>query len=164
MTGTVQHPGEVVHRIYLKASPEEVWAALTRSELTKRYGYGGRIDIDPRPGGAYRGYASEAMVGSGVDMVIIEGEIIEAEPDRRLALTWRMTADPAMATEGPTRLTYDIGQDERGLTTLTVTHDLTGAPHTAALVTGATPGTGGGWSFVLSDLKSLLETGAGIAG
>ncbi|MBY8873115.1 SRPBCC domain-containing protein [Micromonospora sp. PLK6-60] len=153
----------MTQRIFLKADPERVWAALTRSELTRRYGYGGRIDIDLRPGGVYRGYASEAMVGSGVDIVIIEGEVTEAEPDRRLALTWRMTADPAMAAEGPTRLTYDIGQDERGFTTLTVTHDVTGAPHTAALVSGAVAGTGGGWSFVLSDLKSLLETGSGIA-
>ncbi|SCF35659.1 SRPBCC domain-containing protein [Micromonospora mirobrigensis] len=164
MTDTAQRTDVLVHRSYLKADPEQVWAALTRSELTRRYGYAGAIDIDLRPGGSYRGYASEAMVGSGVDIVIVEGEITAVEPLRRLAMTWRMTADPAMAAEGPTRLTYEIGQDERGITTLTVTHDLTGAPQTAALVSGSVPGTGGGWAFVLSDLKSLLETGSGVAG
>jgi uncharacterized protein YndB with AHSA1/START domain len=152
------------HRVYLKATPEQVWTALTSSEWTRRYGYGGRIDIDTRPGGVYRGYASEAMVGPGVSIVIIEGEIVEAEPAMRLAMTWRMTADPTMAAEPATRLTYDISQDERGLTILTVTHDVTDAPQTAALVSGAIAGTGGGWPYVLSDLKSLLETGTGLAG
>jgi hypothetical protein len=45
-----------------------------------------------------------------------------------------------------------------------VTHELEGAPATAALVGGTIPGTGGGWSYVLSDLKTLLETGASLAG
>jgi hypothetical protein len=39
-----------------------------------------------------------------------------------------------------------------------------GAPLTAAIVGGAAPGTGGGWSYVLSDLKTLLETGTSLAG
>ncbi|GAB3145233.1 SRPBCC domain-containing protein [Micromonospora sonneratiae] len=152
------------HRVFLKASPDQVWTALTSSDWTRRYGYGGRIDIDARPGGVYRGYASEAMVGPGVSIVIVEGEIVEAEPAKRLEMTWRMTADPTMAAEPATRLTYDISQDERALTVLNVTHDVTGAPQTAALVGGAIAGTGGGWPFVLSDLKSLLETGTGLAG
>ncbi|MBE1486649.1 SRPBCC domain-containing protein [Plantactinospora soyae] len=160
MTDTLRETTVQTHRVYLKASPEQIWAALTESEWTQRYGYGGRIDIEARPGGVYRGYASEAWVGPDVRTVIIEGEVIEAQPGTRLALTWRMTGDPSMATESPTRLSYDIAQDERGLVTLTVTHDVTGAPNTAALLAGDLPGTGGGWPFVLSDLKTLLETGS----
>jgi hypothetical protein len=45
-----------------------------------------------------------------------------------------------------------------------VTHDLTGAPTTAAFVTGEIPNAGGGWSFMLSDLKTLLETGQPFSG
>ncbi|MDO3705971.1 SRPBCC domain-containing protein [Micromonospora sp. C28SCA-DRY-2] len=161
---TLQQTEVQTYRVYLKATPEQIWTALTQSDWTQRYGYGGRVDIDTRPGGAFRQYASEAMVGPGVSMVVVEGEVIEADPNTRLALTWRMIGDPGMAVETPSRLTYEIGQDERGLTTLTVTHDVTDAPQTAALVGGALPGTGGGWSFVLSDLKSLLETGTGVAG
>lgn len=164
MTSTVQGTTVQTYRVYLKATPEQVWAALTQSEWTRRYGYGGAVDIEPHPGGAYRGYASEAMVGPDTSVVIVDGEIIEATPSRRLALTWRMTGDPDMAAEPPSRLAYDLTRDERGLTVLSVTHDLTGAPRTAALVGGELPGAGGGWAFVLSDLKSLLETGTSLAG
>lgn len=45
-----------------------------------------------------------------------------------------------------------------------MTHELDGAPMTAALVGGAVPGTGGGWPYVLSDPKTLLETGKPLAG
>jgi hypothetical protein len=47
---------------------------------------------------------------------------------------------------------------------LTLTHELDGAPLTAAMVSGSIPGHGGGWAFILSDLKSLLETGSSICG
>jgi hypothetical protein len=48
---------------------------------------------------------------------------------------------------------------DRGVTALTVTHELTPSPGVAAMVAGAAEGAGGGWAEVLSDLKSLLETG-----
>jgi hypothetical protein len=48
------------------------------------------------------------------------------------------------------------------VTKLTLTHDLEGAPATAAIVGGSIPEAGGGWSFVLSDLKTLLETGSAL--
>jgi uncharacterized protein YndB with AHSA1/START domain len=163
LTSTTQDTVTQTHRIYLKATPEQVWDALTQSEWTTRYGYGGRIEIELRAGGAYRAFAAEAWVGPGVSVVVTDGEVLEAQPARRLALTWRMAGDEEMAAEGHTKLAYDIALDERGVTTLTVTHDVTGAPRTAALVAGEIPGTGGGWAFVLSDLKSLLETGSSVA-
>lgn len=161
---TMRDTAVQTYRVYLKATPEQVWDALTRSEWTTRYGYRGRVDIELGPGGDYRGYADEAWVGPGVSVVVTDGEVVEAQRARRLTLTWRMAGDPDMAAEGHTRLTYDIEQDERGLTMLTVTHDVTGAPRTAALVAGEVPGAGGGWSFVLSDLKTVLETGAPLVG
>ena len=63
-----------------------------------------------------------------------------------------------------TRLTWETEDAEGGVTKLTVTHELDGAPTTAALVGGSVPGTGGGWPYVLSDLKTLLETGKPLAG
>jgi hypothetical protein len=75
-----------------------------------------------------------------------------------------MAMDPEMAAEGFTRVTYEIEETKGGSTRLTVTHDLEGAPKLAALVAGELEdtGAGGGWSWVLSDLKSLLETGKGL--
>jgi hypothetical protein len=66
-----------------------------------------------------------------------------------------------VAAEGFTRLTYEIEPADGGVTKLTVIHDLTGAPKLQLLLAGGmeSQGAGGGWSWVLSDLKSLLETG-----
>ncbi|WP_348533281.1 SRPBCC domain-containing protein [Kitasatospora sp. MAA4] len=153
-------------------TPEQVWAAITEPEWTDRYGYGGLTDYDLRPGATFRTRPSESMKASGAEQgfeipdTIIDGEVVEADPPRRLVLLWRMLMDPEAAAEGFTRLSYDI-TPAGGATRLTVVHELTGAPKLAAMVSGAGEdagtGGGGGWSWILSDLKSLLETGKTLA-
>ena len=69
-----------------------------------------------------------------------------------------------MVAEGFKRLTWEIEAGEGGVTTLTVTHELDHAPKTAAQVSGKIKEAGGGWSFILSDLKTLLETGKSLGG
>ncbi|MEO8453127.1 MAG: hypothetical protein ABI647_25275 [Gemmatimonadota bacterium] len=66
--------------------------------------------------------------------------------------------------EGFTRLTWEIVGGADGVSKLTVTHELDAAPKMAEQVGGKVPNAGGGWSFVLSDLKTLLETGQPLAG
>jgi uncharacterized protein YndB with AHSA1/START domain len=149
-----------VHRIYIKATPEAIWDAITQPEWSQKYGYGGSVEFDLRPGGAYRTHASEEFLAAGAPEVVVDGEVIEADPPRKLVQTWRMLMDPDLQAEGFTRLTYEIEPGEYG-TKLTVIHELEGAPRLAALVGGQLEpeGAGGGWAWVLSDLKSLLETG-----
>jgi uncharacterized protein YndB with AHSA1/START domain len=151
-----------VYRVYIKATPEAIWDAITKPEWTEKYGYGGRAEYDLRPGGAYRGLTSEAMRSAGAPDVAVEGEVIEADPPHRLVQTWSMVMDPEMAAEGFTRLTYEIEAAKGDVTKLTVTHDLEGAPRLSLLVSGGMEdvGAGGGWSWVLSGLKTVLETGA----
>lgn len=68
--------------------------------------------------------------------------------------------DPEMAREGFTLVTHEISPVREGVCSLTLTHELVGAPKLAAMVRGASESEGGGgWSEVLSDLKTLLETG-----
>jgi uncharacterized protein YndB with AHSA1/START domain len=155
-TQTVQ-----VYRVYIKATPQAIWDAITKPEWTQKFGYGGSADYDLRAGGAYRGLASPEMVATGAPEVAVDGEVVEADPPHKLVQTWRMLMDPTMAAEGFTRLTYEITEGKAGVTTLTVTHDLTGAPLLAALLAGGmeSQGAGGGWNWVLSGLKTLLETG-----
>jgi uncharacterized protein YndB with AHSA1/START domain len=161
-----------VYRVHIKATPQAVWDAITKPEWTERYGYGGRGEYDLRPGGTYRGLTSEPMKQEGgargfqVPDVAVEGEVIEADPPRKLVQSWRMLMDPELAAEGFTRLTYEIEEGEGGVTKLTVVHDLEGAPKLAVLLAGEreAEGAGGGWSWVLSDLKTLLETGKRLAG
>ncbi len=150
-----------VYRVYIKATPEAIWDAITKPEWTEKYGYGGRAEFDLRPGGAYRGLTSEAMRSAGAPDLGVDGEVIEVDAPRRLVQTFRMVMDDDMAAEGFTRLTYEIEQSDGGVTKLTVIHDLTGAPRLQLLLAGGmeSQGAGGGWSWVLSDLKSLLETG-----
>jgi uncharacterized protein YndB with AHSA1/START domain len=150
-----------VYRLYVKASPQAIWDAITTREWAERYGYAAPVEYELRPGGAFRGFPSEAMAEHGASEVIIEGEVLEADPPHRLVQTWDPLFCPEIVDEPPTRLTWEIEEVENGVSTLTLTHELEDAPKTATMVAGA-PGTGGGWSFVLSDLKTLLETGSSL--
>ena len=117
-----------VYRVYIKATPEAVWDAITKPEWTDRYGYGGMAEFDLRPGGTFRHLTNEGMRAMGAGDVAIDGEVIESDPPRKLVQTWRMVMDPEAAAEGFTRLTYEISEAADGVTKLTVIHDLAGAP------------------------------------
>jgi uncharacterized protein YndB with AHSA1/START domain len=156
-----------VYRVYIKATPQAIWDAITRPEWTEQYNYGSRVDYDLRPGGAFNGYPGEAVIKGSQEMgypvpeVMVDGEVIESDPPRRLVQTWRLAMDEGMKAEGFTRLTWEIEPLDDRVTKLTVVHDLDGAPKTALMVAGGHEheGAGGGWSEVLSGLKTLLETG-----
>ncbi len=92
------------------------------------------------------------------------GEVVEADPPRKLVQTWHPIWDDASAAETATRLTWEITEQPAGICRLTLTHDVTGAPLTASMVAGEVADAGGGWSWVLSNLKTLLETGTGMGG
>jgi uncharacterized protein YndB with AHSA1/START domain len=156
-----------VYRVYIRATPEAVWEAITKPEWSARYGYGGYVEYDDlRAGGAFRARASEEFLAAGAPEVVIDGEVIEADPPRKLVQTWRMLMDEQLKEEGFTRLTYELSEGEGGVTKLTLIHELEGAPQLSKLLAGELEdrGAGGGWAWVLSDLKSVLETGSGLAG
>jgi uncharacterized protein YndB with AHSA1/START domain len=153
-----------VYRVYIKVAPEKVWQAITDPEWNARYGYAAPQYFELRPGGSYRSTASEEMrkvsdeMGYGIPDVVVDGEVLEADPPRKLVQSWRMLMDADLQAEGFTRLTFELERIEGGATRLTVTHELDGAPRLSALLRGDLEGqgAGGGWSWVLSDLKSLL--------
>jgi uncharacterized protein YndB with AHSA1/START domain len=164
----------LVNRVYIKTTPERVWQAIVDPEWNGRYGYAAPSVYELHAGGSYRSTASEEMRaysaehGYDVPDVVVDGEVLESDPPRKLVQTFRMLMDPATAAEGFSRLTWEISEISPGVSRLTVTHDVTGAPNLRALVTGAFEdqgaGGGGGWPWILSDLKSLLETGAILVG
>jgi uncharacterized protein YndB with AHSA1/START domain len=147
------------YQVDIEATPQAIWDALTTSEWTQRYGYGGAVDYELRPGGAYRAYATDAMLAMGAPKVMVDGEVIEADEPRRLVQTWQALFDAHISAEATTRVTFEIEPSSDGVTKLTVTHELEGAPMTAGIVSGAIVEAGGGWPFTLGDLKALLETG-----
>ncbi len=152
------------YRVFIKATPQEIWDAITEPERTQRYGYRGISEFDLRPGGAFRARATEEFQAMGMPEVVVDGEVLEVDSPRRLAHTWRFLWDDEVKAEGPTRVAFEIDEKDAGVCRLTVTHELENAPRTAAQLAGEVEGAGGGWAFVLSDLKTLLETGEPLPG
>ena len=133
-----------VYQVFIKASPERIWEAITTPEFTAQYFHGGRIDVRP-----------DRAVSLGPNgEVRRDDEVFEYDPPRRLVHAWQSLYDPELAAEEPSRVSWEIEPQEGGFAKLTVIHDrLEGAPKTAASVSGD------GWMLVLSGLKTLLETG-----
>lgn len=133
-----------VYRIVIRATPEQIWAALVRPEFTRRYFHGAAITVTPDA------YTSLGPDGSTWG----EAPVVEWDPPRRLVHGWRSLYDPELGQEQESRVTWEITPNGDGTCLLTTVHDrLDGAPRTAASVAGA------GWTGVLSALKTLLETG-----
>lgn len=149
-----------VHEIYIKATPQAIWDAITKPEWTERYGYRGRVEYELKKGGTFRAFATAQMRAMGMAEVVIDGEVVEADPPNKLVQTYRMLFSDQTKAEGFTRISYEIELAAQGFTRLTVTHELEGAAIMAAMVGSKFSEMGtGGWSWILSDLKSLLETG-----
>jgi uncharacterized protein YndB with AHSA1/START domain len=150
-----------VYRIVIKATAQAIWDAITKPEWTERYAYGGRAEYDLKAGGGYRHKASAEVKAAGLPDIIIVGEVIESDPPRKLVQTWHPLFDAAATAETPTRLTYEINENQGGVCTVTIIHDTAGAPIVAGMISGGGEPAqgGGGWPWILSDLKSLLETG-----
>lgn len=150
-----------VFRIVIKASAQSIWDAITDPEWNERYGYGGRANYELWVGGRFTHNASAEMRAGGLPDEIIVGEVIECDPPRKLVQTWHPLFDANTSAEPPTRLTFEITDHLNGQCTVTITHDVAGAPCVARMVPGGgNPAQGGGgWPWILSDLKSLLETG-----
>ena len=138
-----------VYQVFIRATPEQIWEAITKPEFTQRYFYGVRIDVrDGRR--IVHGPAGEPWG---------DEQLLEYDPPRRLVHAWSSVYDAEMAEEEPSRVTWEIEEREPGLSLLTVVHDqLEGAPKTAESVSGP------GWMYVLSGLKTLLETGEPLQG
>ncbi len=152
-----------VFRVYIKATPEAIWEAITSRDWNGRYGYHAAGEYDLKPGGAYQCFATDEMKQFAPDMpdVIVDGEVLEVDPPNRLVQTYRFHFEPSQVEEGFTTVTWEIKPESDKLCQLTVTHDVTDAPLMAGQIVAAGPlrEGGGGWAWILSDLKTLLETG-----
>lgn len=149
---------DVIHTIYINAPAQRVWDAITTSEYTTQWGYGGDVEIDPRPGGTYRNLSTPDMVAFGMGPVAVEGEVVEIDPPRLLVLSWSPTWRPGAPA---TRVTWELTEYPNGQTKVVLTHDVSAAPDQAEELNGGgdPEGGGGGWPWSLSGLKTLLETG-----
>ncbi|MGB8651615.1 MAG: metalloregulator ArsR/SmtB family transcription factor, partial [Mycobacteriales bacterium] len=135
---------EKVYELYIKTTPERLWAAITDPETRAKYNFGAGAQSDWQPG-------SRIELGSPkADGLLGEGEVLEADPPRRLVHTMVALWGEDVRSEGSSRVTWEIepvGDSCR----LTLTHD--------QLREGANEQLYGGWPMILSGLKTWLETG-----
>ena len=145
---TITAQATQVYQVFIKASPDAIWDAMTKPEFTSKYFYGVTVETTPEERRSYQDSELKNVV-----------DVLEFDPPRRLVHSWISYYDPEMAAEDASQVSWEIEPQEGGYSLLTVTHDqLEGAPKTAESVSGA------GWMMVLSGLKTLLETGEPLAG
>jgi len=133
-----------IHVVHIRAEPQAVWDALTDPDQTEKFWFGERCQSDWSQGAQMRFRNADDTRG-------FFGEVLEADPPRRLVFTFRVKDVPEHP-DGPSVVTYDIVGDG-GMTRLTVTHERF---HEDGELRRSISG---GWPAVLSSLKSYLETG-----
>jgi uncharacterized protein YndB with AHSA1/START domain/DNA-binding transcriptional ArsR family regulator len=133
-----------VFEIFIKATPERLWEAITDPKMRAKYSFGVETNSDWTPGSKYT-----ASVPGVID--IAEGENIEVDPPRRLVQTFNALWSDEVKAEGTSRVTWEIEPFGDDSCRLTVVHD--------ELRPGAHGELYGGWPQILSGLKTLLETG-----
>jgi uncharacterized protein YndB with AHSA1/START domain len=136
---------EKVFEIYIRTTPERLWQAITDPALRARYNFGASVTSDWAPGSRYEMSARDGSVRLG------EGEILEADPPRRLVQSMVALWSDDVKSEGTSRITWEIEPIADDSCRLTLTHD--------QLREGANAELYGGWPMILSGLKTLLETG-----
>ena len=135
---------EFVYVTYIETTPEKLWEALTSSEFSKRYWFGTEVRSDWKVGSPF------ALVTDG--KTSDTGEILIADPPRRLAFTFKHELFEEMRDEPATKVVFTI-EPFGEIVKLTVTHEGFAAD---SKLLGAVSN---GWPAILSGLKSLLETG-----
>jgi uncharacterized protein YndB with AHSA1/START domain len=134
-----------VYVTFIRTTPERLWSALTSPEFTRKYWYGTHQESDWEAGSPWRLVFADGRVAD-------TGEVVEIDPPRRLVLKWRNEFRPELNAEGYSRCTLAL-EPVDGAVKLTVTHTMDRAE--SKLIEAVS----GGWPQVLSNLKSLLETG-----
>lgn len=136
-----------VYVTYIKATPDRVWDAITNTEFMKQYWFGVRCESNWKAGSSWKMVHADGTVTD-------TGEIIESDPPKRLVIKWLNEWKPELKAEGYSRCTFEIEPNPvNKATKLTVTHVINKKP--SKLIEAVS----GGWPRILSNLKSLLETG-----
>lgn len=134
-----------VYVTYIRTTPQKLWSALTDGNQMKQYWLGMQIETDWKAGAEWKMVFPDGRVAD-------TGEILECERPKRIRLKWRNEFKPELKAEGFTFCTFEIEPVGKAVK-LTITHTIerTDSKFIQAV--------SGGWPMILSNLKSLLETG-----
>jgi uncharacterized protein YndB with AHSA1/START domain len=134
-----------VYVTYIRTTSAELWAALTTSEFMKKYWFGMNFESDWKVGSTWKLIFPDGRVADN-------GEIVELDPPRRIVLKWRNEFRPELTAEGYAHCIIEL-EPQHGAVKLTISHTIERAD--SRLIEAVS----GGWPRILSNLKSLLETG-----
>ncbi len=134
-----------VYAVYVRATPDRVWQAITDGDETVRYYYGTRVASDWAPGSPITYAYPDGSIAA-------DGEVVELDRPNRLVMTFHARWDPEIEAEGSVRMTWEL-EPASDATKLTVT--------TSGLKAGSRTieEFSGGIVFIVSGLKTVVETG-----
>jgi uncharacterized protein YndB with AHSA1/START domain len=134
-----------IYVTFIRTTPEKLWAALTTSEFISQYWFGMNIESDWKVGSPWKLIYPDGRIAD-------TGEILEFDPPRRLVLKWRNEFRPELKAEGYARCSMELEALDNAVK-LTINHTIERAD--SRFIEAVS----GGWPRILSNLKSLLETG-----
>src|SRR5215510_7462747 len=138
-----------VYVTYIRTTPKQLWSALTDDvEFMKQYWFGMHCESGWQAGSSWKMVSGDGEISDA-------GEIVEAEPPRRLVIRWRHQSRPELKAEGDSHCTMELEPSGTAVK-LSITHTIEREP--SKLISAVS----GGWPKILSNLKSLLETGSTV--
>jgi len=137
-----------VYVAYIRTTPEKLWSALTDAEFMKQYWFGCHCVSEWTPGSSWTLVDPDGRPADA-------GGIVEAEPPRRLVIRWQHQSKPELKAEGESRCTIELEPTGTAVK-LSITHTIEREP--SKFIEAVS----GGWPKVVSNLKSLLETGSAV--
>src|ERR1700730_9084185 len=138
-----------VYVTYLRTTPEKLWSALTDDvKFMKQYWFGTHCESAWTPGSSWKMVSPDGQISDA-------GEIVEAEPPRRLVIRWQHQSKLELKAEGASLCTMELEPSGTAVK-LSITHTIEREP--SKFIEAVS----GGWPKVISNLKSLLETGSAV--
>jgi uncharacterized protein YndB with AHSA1/START domain len=134
-----------VYVTFIRTSVDRLWTALTSQEAEKKYWFGMHRDTSWQPGAPWKLLFMDGRVADS-------GEVLEVVPKTRIVVSWRCDWKPELNAEGTARCVFEL-EPVKDAVKLTVTHSIE-RPDSKLI-----EAVSGGWPKILSNLKSLLETG-----
>ena len=139
------HASTFIYVTYIRTTPEKLWSALTDTDFMQQYWFNARVESDFKKGSPWRIVLEDGRVAD-------TGEILEAKPPKRLVIKWRNEFKPELKADGYAICTIEL-EPVADAVKLTITHSID--KENAKFIEAVS----GGWPKILSNLKSLLETG-----
>jgi uncharacterized protein YndB with AHSA1/START domain len=137
-----------VYVTFIRTTPEQLWAALTTPDFIKKYWFGMNLETDWKVGSPWKLIFPDGRVAD-------TGEILEFDRPRRILLKWQNEFRPELKAEGYAQCAMEL-EPKDGTVKLTISHTI------ERVDSKFIEAVSGGWPRILSNLKSLLETGQAI--